>query len=169
MTFGKYLKSLRDFYGFTQEEFARRLGVSTITVRQYESNRRTPNDEMKARMAEVFNVPFSDFMQTYYAKQSEEQAEEIKTQMKQKLSAIGNASSVIVHHAPLFEISTDDLGRVIELALANDTAPQVSRNRLEKIVKDYGTLNDEGQKIAVERIHELTEIPRYKRKSTPEE
>ena len=37
------------------------------------------------------------------------------------------------------------------------------------MIKDYGKLNDDGQQVAVERVHELTEIPRYKRKSTPEE
>lgn len=44
-----------------------------------------------------------------------------------------------------------------------------SRNHLEEIAKDYEFLNVEGQKVAAERVHELTEIPRYKRKSTPEE
>lgn len=43
------------------------------------------------------------------------------------------------------------------------------KNNLECIIKDYKTLSLEGQQVAVERVHELTEIPRYKRKDTPEE
>ena len=31
----------------------------------------------------------------------------------------------------------------------------------------YNQLNDDGQQVAVERVHELTEIPRYKRNTTP--
>ncbi len=42
-----------------------------------------------------------------------------------------------------------------------------SRDHLEEIAKDYEFLNVEGQKVAAERVHELTEIPRYKRKNTP--
>ena len=51
----------------------------------------------------------------------------------------------------------------------NVISTQYSKERLEKIIKDYGKLSDDGQQVAVERVHELTEIPRYKRKSTPEE
>ena len=42
-------------------------------------------------------------------------------------------------------------------------------SRLDEIIKDYKALNSDGQQVAVERVHELTEIPRYQRKSTPEE
>lgn len=38
-----------------------------------------------------------------------------------------------------------------------------------QILEDFRQLNEDGQQVAVERVHELTEIPRYKRKSTPEE
>lgn len=44
-----------------------------------------------------------------------------------------------------------------------------SIDHLEEIAKDYEFLNVEGQKVAAERVHELTEIPRYQRKSTPGE
>lgn len=44
-----------------------------------------------------------------------------------------------------------------------------SIDHLEEIAKDYEFLNVEGQKVAAERVHELTEIPRYQRKVTSEE
>lgn len=128
MTFGKYLKSLRDFYGFTQEEFARHLGVSTITVRQYESNRRTPNDEMKARMAEVFNIPFSDFMQTYYAKQAEEIVDDVS----------GRLQKTIAENGPMKKISTSDAinSGLLQIQFKSDD---------DHIAYLYSLLNDPGK------------------------
>ena len=39
----------------------------------------------------------------------------------------------------------------------------------EGLIEDYKALSIEGQQVAAERVHELTEIPRYQRKDTSEE
>ena len=40
---------------------------------------------------------------------------------------------------------------------------QDEHGQIEKLLKDYFSLNDEGKNKAVERVEELTEIPRYKK------
>ena len=43
---------------FSQEEAAELLGLSTESMKQYESGRRTPSDDTVHRMAELYNLPW---------------------------------------------------------------------------------------------------------------
>lgn len=43
---------------FSQEEAAERLGLSTESLKQYESGRRTPPDAVVARMVDVYDLPW---------------------------------------------------------------------------------------------------------------
>lgn len=56
---------------------------------------------------------------------------------------------------------------VFKTASANDSEPQylriVIKDPLSKIRQSLEKLNEEGQEVAVERVQELTEIPRYKK------
>ena len=165
MTTGELIRQARISAGLTQKELGERAGIAEPTIGRYELGKLNPKPSTLKKIAAALNVPWYEL----YSTDPEEQSDAVKKQMKQVLSAVEKTSKVIVHHAPLFELKTDDLGKVIELAFAKEISSQVSANRLEKIIKGYSKLNDEGQQVAVERIHELTEIPRYKRKSTPEE
>ena len=53
---GERLYQLRKRYGMSQRELARRLAVSHYTVSSYENGRSDPNDEIKMRIAQVFDV-----------------------------------------------------------------------------------------------------------------
>lgn len=50
------IKQLREGAGLTQLELAKILQVSNSTLSQYESGARVPSDEMKATIADYFNV-----------------------------------------------------------------------------------------------------------------
>ena len=43
---------------FTQEQAAEQLGLSSESLKQYESGRRVPPDDVVARMVEVYNLPW---------------------------------------------------------------------------------------------------------------
>ena len=53
---GKRLYYLRKQFGMSQKELAERIAVSPFTVSSYENGRSDPNDEIKVRIAQVFNV-----------------------------------------------------------------------------------------------------------------
>jgi len=55
-TLGERLRMLRKEKGLTQEELGRIIGVEKSTISYYESNRSTPNDEIKAKLADFFGV-----------------------------------------------------------------------------------------------------------------
>ncbi|EOT2968943.1 helix-turn-helix domain-containing protein [Clostridium perfringens] len=67
MDIGQKLKQLRKKSKLTQKELATILGVSTITIQNYENNRRTPNSEMLVKISKALNIPFSKFINEIYS------------------------------------------------------------------------------------------------------
>lgn len=56
-TFGHWLKQRRSTLGFTQDQFAHRLGFSLALMRKLESGDRRPSGQIAALMADYFRVP----------------------------------------------------------------------------------------------------------------
>lgn len=50
------IKELRKSVNMTQEEFGQKFGVVKSTVSLYESGKSTPNDELKKKICEYFNI-----------------------------------------------------------------------------------------------------------------
>lgn len=50
-------KRLRKFYGYTQEQLAKLLGVSRSTVAMWETTQQEPDYEVICKIAQIFNVP----------------------------------------------------------------------------------------------------------------
>ena len=53
---GERFADLRKDKKLSQKELAERLKISTYTVSSYEREKSTPDDEMKVKIAEFFNV-----------------------------------------------------------------------------------------------------------------
>lgn len=56
VNFGKKLKELRKGAGMTQEELAKKLGVTKSVVSYYELHERTPSPDVLVSLAEIFHV-----------------------------------------------------------------------------------------------------------------
>ena len=54
--FGKRLKELRKANGYTIEQFAAMVGISKSTLGYYENDKRMPDIEILARIADTLNV-----------------------------------------------------------------------------------------------------------------
>ena len=160
MTTGELIRQKRKQAGLTQRELGERAGIAEPTIWKYESNRLNPKPATLKKIAAALGVEWYELI----SNSQDEQSEIAKEQMRQ---AIGRVADIITKPCK-YEISDE----LIEDSLKKVTISiPTSYNSacLEKMIKDYGKLNDDGQQVAVERVHELTEIPRYKRKSTPEE
>ena len=160
MTTGELIRQARKLNGLTQKELGERAGIAEPTIRKYESNRLNPKPSTLKKIAAALGIEWYELI----SNSQDEQSEIAKEQMRQ---AIGRVADIITKPCK-YEISDE----LIEDSLKKVTiSVPTSHNsaRLEKMIKDYGKLNDDGQQVAVERVHELTEISRYKRKSTPEE
>ncbi len=53
---GKRIKKLREKNNLKQLELSKILNISNTTLSQYEAGNRTPNDEIKEKVADYFNV-----------------------------------------------------------------------------------------------------------------
>ena len=53
---GDRIKALRIEFGANQKELAEKLNISNSTLSQYENGQRIPGDELKIKMASMFNV-----------------------------------------------------------------------------------------------------------------
>ena len=63
--YGKKLKELRMIEGWTQEEVAKKLGVSKQTYRHYENEKRKPGLTTIKKLAEVYQVDLDRIFGTY--------------------------------------------------------------------------------------------------------
>lgn len=59
MEFPEKLKSLRNLRGWSQEELAKRLGISRSAIGNYEQGTREPNFEDLEAIADTFNCTIS--------------------------------------------------------------------------------------------------------------
>lgn len=56
MSIGERVKHLREKKNLNQVQLAKMLNISNATLSQYESGKRTPSDEIKIHLADIFNV-----------------------------------------------------------------------------------------------------------------
>ncbi len=62
--FNAILKKLREENGLSQEELARKIGLSKSTIGMYEQGKRTPNHDILKKLAACFEVSL-DFLMDY--------------------------------------------------------------------------------------------------------
>lgn len=53
---GDMLRKLRETKGWTQEQFAEKMGKASSTIAMYESNQRDPDTDTLSAMADLFGV-----------------------------------------------------------------------------------------------------------------
>lgn len=62
MPLGEHIKKARKHAGLTQAQLAERLGVATITIRQYELGKRQPRFEQLTLIADALDVSVSELL-----------------------------------------------------------------------------------------------------------
>lgn len=133
MNVGERIKAARKKANLTQAQLAQLCGVATITIRQYEADKREPKLEQLWKIAGALGVRLDDLLggiETF------DSGEEFEKRRKELLEKAGGGDTLTVKH-------TTDPRKVIDSALDQ--------------------LNDVGQQKAAERVVELTEIPRYRK------
>ena len=81
MNIGEMIKNLRNAYGLTQKELAEKAGIATLTLQQYERNKREPRKEVLSKIAVALNIP----VEAFYPRK--EEIEDAKREAKSELWA----------------------------------------------------------------------------------
>ena len=107
---GKRLKQLRTENNLTQEEFGKPYNIKKSTVSQYESGSSRPDDELKKRIANDFNVSLDWLMGKSDIKETaEDLLSSINTNEKLNSSIKENRIETIAAHFDEEEFTDDDL------------------------------------------------------------
>lgn len=107
---GKRLKQLRTENNLTQEEFGKPYNIKKSTVSQYESGSSRPDDELKKRIANDFNVSLDWLMGKSDIKETaEDLLSSITTNDKINNKIKENRIETIAAHFDDEEFTDDDL------------------------------------------------------------
>ena len=147
MTTGELIKKARKKRKMTQEQLAKKCNLATITIRQYESGKRTPGQEQLARIAKELDVLVIDLL---------DESEKRNNFFHKELV---NFTCSFPHSVVFLEY-----GNVKSFVGSPEGNNDVEL--LYGVYRNFSELNEEGMKEAAKRIEELTHIPKYQRTET---
>lgn len=196
---GDAIKERRILSNLTQSELASRLGVSPQIISQYERGIKKPKIETVAKIANALNVDMLYFYSqsgieriepilcreyaainelalTVVIKENHLKHDGVTITPDVRKELITDAAP---HFAKKFLISpkliTNDYQKAVAAIehLYSEIQSEFDHTFIDDYAKQlndaFGKLNEEGQKIAIERIEELTEIPKYQYKDPESE
>lgn len=135
----KKIREARKVAGKSQEELAKELDVNRATVSKYETGVIEPSVSQLVQIAKFLGVHFREFLDDAEAQVYEAYSSGFDAGVR------AEEISNLAFHSVMY----DDGYRLTEVEV--------------QLVSAFSQLNDEGQQKAVERVEELTEIPKYKK------
>lgn len=145
MTIGEKIRNARKAAGLTQKELAQRLGLSFQSIAQWENDLRKPKIETIQKIADALGITVWELSDPLFAGQGGapvlKPTEDASPETMEFFKRHGEAAKTILD---LLRLEQDQENKL-----------------LEQIIKDFRILTEEGQEKAAERIHELTEVPKY--------
>jgi len=131
---GQRLRMLRIEKGLSLADLGNRIGTTAASISRYELGQRKLSFELCEKISEALEIPLSQFVP-----------------FEEMAGLVFDFNSIV---SGLDEAKT----RIDELyTLSNDE----QKTRLSSLLEGYSLLNDEGQRVAADRVQELTEIPKY--------
>lgn len=139
MTTGQKIKAARLNAGMTQAELAKKLGVAYQNIGQFERDLRKPKYETLERIANALNV--------------EVQTLDDRFTTRVFLEDFLNDGPPPSHKPDYVLVNSD--GDFIRASMETSVG---------QLLYSFSNLNEMGQKEAIRRVDELTEVPKYQRK-----
>lgn len=145
MSIGETIKSIRLSKNWTQKQLADRMGVTQSWVGMYESGQRRPKMDTLVKIADALGVQLQDLLQ--------DEAVDLYSQA-----------------FPSDKVDAEDYikngGLQAYLQFADWGAQAERAKRENALLESFHKLNEAGQLTALERLRELSEIPRYQAAKT---
>lgn len=174
------LRKLRKERNLLQKDLAKYLGITIASYSLYENNKRTPPYGILKKLCKFYNIDMDlliglrepDQYHIVYGNPFEDK-EQSPTQDEYEQLSLEDAAK----NAPRFT-AYDEKGNTIETkdrkppkftdsSMSKEEAiAEAEAAELERIQAAYKRLNRKGKAKAVERVEELTEIPKY---TTPDD
>ena len=146
---GKLIRNSRKKKGLSQEQLAKLVNLSTMSIRRYESGERIiPDDKLQAIVA-VLGDSFYDSLNQYIDETPVRIAKKMEA-WEQQWRQQKDVEETSFRHKVIEEIR-EDIAAFID-----------SENGIQ-IILTYFALNEKGQHEAVKRLYELTRLDEFKR------
>lgn len=145
MDIGNRIKAARIHRGLTQKQLGELCGMADSAIRRYESGRGNPTRKTLKRLADALHVtiPYFDGMDDLNAIDIDEALRRGDRHTAEKLMGMPEGT-------------------------LNNPDPGYSYSDLEwRLIFSFSNLNETGQKEAVKRVEELSDLPRYRRPDVP--
>jgi len=152
MNLGEKIKEARKREGLSQIEAAKKSKISVNSLRLYESNQRQPRVETLQNIASALDVSVIELMTGEMQAQYYD-LEDLADTVKQDM--IDSAESPEEYEAAIKTKRSD-----IQIKMLLDN---IQKEKIHKLNSSFLQLNEKGQQKAIERVQELTEIPRYQK------
>lgn len=149
---GEKIRATRRCHGKTQEDLAQYLGVQRAVISKYETGTITPSLSQIEKIAEALSVPLSDLLGLEPEGDKESDRQLLAKLLSEYAAEHGDESAE--HFKSL--IYFDENGLRFR-----------DGGSFDRLVTLFDSLNDDGQQKAVERVEELTEIPKYQKEKNP--
>ncbi|MBE6976000.1 MAG: helix-turn-helix transcriptional regulator [Ruminococcaceae bacterium] len=179
MTMGKRIKEARVKEGFTQAQLAELCGLATITIQQYERDKRQPRRDQLEVIAQNLNVTTGYLwgIEDINAKAILDAMKNGDYRTAEDLMdlPVGSIGPVDSEEQEEIEYQLREERHTKELVLNKlriyfrskyDKLTDQDYLSIKSLIDTFSQLNEEGQQKAVERVEELTEIPKYKNESS---
>ena len=178
MTVGKRIRVVRKLCELTQKELGHDAGIAEPTIRSYELERLNPKIETIRKIAKALGIPvelltgeqpFPDpFLENDDFGRMVHWAINAHFDKEIFNSEMSFAAMVNTIYDLVAELHFDGERHSIEVIYKSNKLDGYEETKpdknLERISSAYLLLNEAGQQKAVERVEELTEIPKYQRK-----
>ena len=145
MTLGENIKLSRKNKGLKQEDLAKRLGVSVMTIRRYENNSRQPKLETINRIATILEVTTNYLLDDYTSSNYPGNIDYL---------SVNPAEDIKIHPERYAPVRDPETGKIIAYRI---------NKRSELLQAYFEKLNAHGQDTAIQRVEELTKIPEYQK------
>ena len=163
MAIGDRIRAIRTKKGMTQKQLGEKCGMADSAIRKYESGRITPKIETVNKIAKALEVSTVEILDAF-----------IPNKAREAMDAVVNLSAVcsaICEHSDIPEDLKEWIQKEIpDVSKTIDSFVDLYIYSLKRkpksdeemtLIENFYKLNQKGQKIAVQRIEELTKIPDY--------
>lgn len=139
------IRMFRKRMKLTQDELAERLGINRATISKYESGVIVPPIEQIRKIAHILDVSLIDILDL----QPEGDKQEDRVLLTQLISELFSSQKDF----PVEMLSS--------LYYFDENGLRFDDGIIRELIETYESLNIEGKRKALERITELSEIPKY--------
>ena len=165
VTTGQKIKEARKKAGLTQKELGQKLGLSFQAIAQWENDLRNPKFETLKKIADALGVNIDSLLDESTLAQIE--ANVVHPSLVDKINARMDILSDTEHLRGY--VTVDELAEMVsDVKKMFEQASHKELMEFKKIADVYNGLNPDGQRVALERLDELAQLPKYQRQPAQE-